>query len=288
MKTTARVSTFFIVCLLLFSPILVEAGPGQGLAVAPDGTVYFSGISNVYKIDPQGNTTVFVNKNTMELHLDGKYLYGRYHDWPNNRYWRADLNGHVIDVSPEVAAWFFGGVDDAGYVYTLHADRERNWIEKTGLDGEAVVLAGGAKGYADGRGKKARFGGFGTAAWGPDECLYVAGGGMVRRVTPEGMVTTYAGPEQGFEGGRYSMLMAIDFDPQGNLYISDPVQKKIFKMTPEGEVVLLMSSGDWRPTGLTVANGAVYVLEYGSRNAPRVRKIAADGSVTTIGNADGA
>jgi hypothetical protein len=57
-------------------------------------------------------------------------------------------------------------------------------------------------------------------------------------------------------------------------------------MTPEGEVVLLMSSGDWRPTGLTVVDGAVYVLEHGSRNAPRVRKIASDGSITTVGSAD--
>jgi hypothetical protein len=62
------------------------------------------------------------------------------------------------------------------------------------------------------------------------------------------------------------------------------------RITPTGSVeTILKVARPWSPTGVAVHDGAVYVLEYTHANEgpakgwwPRVRKIARDGTVTTL------
>lgn len=125
-----------------------------------------------------------------------------------------------------------------------------------------------------------------------------AGGRMIRKVTPEGVVTTYAGKYgvSGIEDGplsevAFTALRGFAFDPTGTLYLSD--RHKIRKITPDGEVVHVAGSyigesgyvnatgGAARftdPGGLAVdSSGNLFVIH---RN--NIRKITRFGVVTTF------
>lgn len=179
------------------------------------------------------------------------------------------------------------------------------------------TLAGspGETGTADGVGAAARFGGenFGIAI-DPSGVLYVADSGnhVIRRVTRDGAVTTFAG-KPGAMGGvdgkgpaaRFAKPAGIAIDAGGNLYVADNLGNTIRKITPDGTVTTLAGTygavgwADGRgpearfysPAGVAVdAAGNVYVGAFGER---AIRKIAPDGTVTTLagstvtGTADG-
>ena len=74
-------------------------------------------------------------------------------------------------------------------------------IRRVTPDGDVQLLAGGRRGFADGRGAAAAFDTPSHLAVGPDGALYVAdtGNHAIRRVTPDGEVSTIAG--DGTPGG---------------------------------------------------------------------------------------
>jgi sugar lactone lactonase YvrE len=179
------------------------------------------------------------------------------------------------------------------------------------------TLAGvpGEVGAVDGTGAAARFGeeAFGIAI-DPSGVLYLADSGnrVIRRVTRDGAVTTFAG-RPGAMGGvdgkgpeaRFSKPAGIAIDAAGNLYVADNLGNTIRKITPDGTVTTLagtygaVGSADGTgpearfnsPAGVAVDSaGNVYVGAFGER---AIRKIAPDGTVSTLagslvtGTADG-
>lgn len=89
----------------------------------------------------------------------------------------------------------------------LAVDREGNLYFRTGNDfedgrdvrilrvsgeGQATTLAGDHSGHADGPGRAARFKAPFAAAWGPDGALVLTDDDAIRKVTPEGIVSTLA------------------------------------------------------------------------------------------------
>jgi sugar lactone lactonase YvrE len=198
--------------------------------------------------------------------------------------------------------------DWTAYVADFGNDR----IRKVGSDGRVSTLAGGPQGFADGNGAEARFNGPNAVALGPDGALYVAdaGNARIRRVTPEGAVTTIAG--DGVRGvvdgpgprARFVYPTGLAFDPEGNLYVVDRWAHTVRKVDPEGEVTTL--AGRTTP-GFTDGPGpvarfnnplsAAWDPEWGlvvtdSGNSA-VRRVAPEGTVTTLvggpfpGGADG-
>jgi sugar lactone lactonase YvrE len=123
----------------------------------------------------------------------------------------------------------------------------------------------------------------------------------IRKITPEGVVTTHAGA--GFALGptvdgpasaaTFRQPEGIAVDASGTVYVADTWDNKIRKITPDGMVSTLAGSdgiGDRdglgiqalfnRPIGIAVdGSGAVYVAD--SKNH-KIRKISADGYVTTF------
>lgn len=89
---------------------------------------------------------------------------------------------------------------------------------------------------------------------------------------------------------------AIALDKAGNLYTTDNLQNKIFKVTPDGTATVFAGTGEpgysdgpassaafQAPSGIAVdSHGNVYVSDLGNH---RIRKISVDGNVTTIGTA---
>jgi sugar lactone lactonase YvrE len=158
-------------------------------------------------------------------------------------------------------------------------------------------------GSYDGQGAAAQFQTPKGLAHGPDGSIYVADSKnhTIRKVTPDGMVTTVAG-KPGIPGSadgvgadaRFQTPMAVAADAHGNLYVSDLENYTIRVITPAGAVSTLAGSagvsGNTDGVGpaarfggvfaLAVdATGNVYAADF-ANNA--VRKIAIDGTVTTI------
>jgi hypothetical protein len=82
----------------------------------------------------------------------------------------------------------------------------------------------------------------------------------------------------------------IAADPAGNIYLAATSCHLVIKIHTDGrQETLLRSSRPWSPTGLTFAQGTVYVLEYTHANGPRsegwrlrVRRLGANGKWQTL------
>jgi sugar lactone lactonase YvrE len=172
----------------------------------------------------------------------------------------------------------------------------------TGWRASVSILAGsGTPGFADGAARASRFSDpFGVAV-GADGSKYVADAGesnRIRKVTPDGTVTTLAGGREGFADGAgaaasFNTPSALALDPAGNLYVADTGNNRVRKVTLDGTVTTLAGDGDRgfvdgpvaqsrfdAPVGVAVdKDGAVYVADTYN---DRIRVITKEGSVKTL------
>jgi sugar lactone lactonase YvrE len=174
-----------------------------------------------------------------------------------------------------------------------------------------ATLAGKASspGAADGTGADARFSQqFGTGAIDAAGVLYLvdAGNHAIRKVTPDGVVTTYAGKlgEAGSVDGdrssaRFNDPVAVALGPGGELYVADDEDQTIRKIAPDGTVTTLAGKAGEAgrvngvgeaarfdgPWSIAVdAAGTVYV---GEQDGHTIRTITPGGSVTTLAGEPG-
>ena len=179
-------------------------------------------------------------------------------------------------------------VDAAGNVYI--ADVHNRVIRR--IDSRAIVttLAGGPGmiGFVDGSGAQARFGQPEGIATDADGNVYVAdaGNNAIRKVTPDGMVSTLA--------SNVSSPLGIAVDAGGNLYVTAAGDSTVRKITSQGEVSLVagLSGSDGssdgygsaarfhEPFGVALDTaGNIYVTDSFNHT---IRVIEANGMVTTL------
>jgi hypothetical protein len=139
-------------------------------------------------------------------------------------------------------------VDSAGIVYV--ADYDNETIRKVTPDGVVRTLAGqaGSWGSADGTGSAAQFNQPRGVAVDSTGNVYVADydNDTVRKVTPDGVVTTLAG-QAGSSGSADGTGNAAQFheptgvavDSAANVYVADWANNTIRKVTPAGVVTTL-------------------------------------------------
>jgi hypothetical protein len=195
-------------------------------------------------------------------------------------------------------------VDQAGNIYVMDAGNFT--IRKVTPGGVVTTLAGqaGMSGATDGVGNAARFGNCYGVAVDSVGNVYVADrdAQTIRKVTPDGLVTTVAGepndPTLSADGtgraARFNSPYAIAVDNTGNAYIADTENHTIRKMTTNAVVTTLAglagASGtndgfgsDARfnePYGLAVDNiGNVFVADTSNNT---IRQLTPDGNVTTL------
>ena len=145
----------------------------------------------------------------------------------------------------------------------------------------------------------------GGLARGSDGSLYISdnNNSRIRRIGPDGVMSTYAGNGQyggSGDGGQATQAMlagprGIALAPDGSLYITDPGNYKVRKVSPDGVITTFAGNGQsgdsgdggpatqarlMSPSALAVGpDGSLYIVDAG---ASRVRRVAPDGIITTV------
>jgi ABC-type branched-subunit amino acid transport system substrate-binding protein/sugar lactone lactonase YvrE len=170
------------------------------------------------------------------------------------------------------------------------------------------TLAGdGHRGYRDGPGPQARFAGpIGGMAIDRQGNLYLPDpfANRIRRITPDGMVSTLAGTgSPGYVDGpiataQFSGPTGLAVDAAGNVYVADGGNQRIRIIQTDGTVTTMAGTGGpgYRdgPAGEAQFNapfdvavsstGVLYVADAGN---DRIRAISPDGMVTTLAGSGG-
>ncbi|MES2389602.1 MAG: T9SS type A sorting domain-containing protein, partial [Bacteroidota bacterium] len=186
-------------------------------------------------------------------------------------------------------------------------------IRKISATGQVSTFAGsGSYGSANGVGTSASFYNPGKLATDAAGNVYVADieNYKIRKITPTGSVTTFAGSTQGTLNGtgtaaKFSYIVGLAFDNSGDLFVCEPGNRTIRKISPTGVVSSFLGSntlpgGSVDGTGADVRFSNLNAICYDKKNSvfyvidqTAVRKITAAGVVTTIagsqtaGNIDG-
>jgi sugar lactone lactonase YvrE len=181
-------------------------------------------------------------------------------------------------------------VDTVGNVYVADANNHR--IRKITPGGTVSTLAGsGSPGDANGIGTAAEFRNPSGVAVDGAGNVYVAdkGNHRIRKITPGGTVSTFAGSSAGYLEGTGTAAQFIEpigvaVDTAGNVYVADYQNKRIRKITPGGVVSTLAGDGSTAqfnmPSGVAVdGEGTVYVTDSGNQ---RIRQITSGGVVSTL------
>lgn len=299
-----------------------------GLAVAASGDIFISDASvpAIRKLSA-GSVSTVAGSRTEYLHVDGDRDTARF-SWALDAV--ADSQGNVFiadswrirKITPAGEVTTFAGPeipdgaggmgwfdkitalaidgDDTLYACDTRGGSNGGRVYKITPDAVVTTLAGSSSGggLMDGIGQAALF--FNPEGLTLDASgnVYVADRHAIRRVTPEGVVTTLAGSTTAgsFDGigsaARFDTLMGIDSDASGNLYVADLGNATIRRVTPAGEVTTFAGAVGQRdhvdgtgsaarfsqPVEVEVDDsGNVWLLDYGL-----LRRITPAGAVTTI------
>ena len=195
------------------------------------------------------------------------------------------------------------GPDDAVYI----SDSRQRVIRRVGTDGVIETIAGtGEKGFSGdgGPATAALLSEPGSMAFGPDGSLFFRDSTRIRKVKPDGVISTVAGngefdfPTLGVRAleTTVSGVSRITVDSQGNLYLLLASRRQVLRVDSDGILTLFAGigrvgarpaiSGDGgpavdaslgTPVDLAVdSTGAVYILE---TSRDRIRKIELDGTI---------
>ncbi|MEP5365674.1 MAG: T9SS type A sorting domain-containing protein [Reichenbachiella sp.] len=191
--------------------------------------------------------------------------------------------------------------DADGHGLTYTAPTVPSWLSFNAA-GVSTLAGSTTSGMADGTGTDAQFNQPAGIARGNSGNIYVAEwtNHTIRKVTPEGVVTTLAGSHgtAGFADGtgtaaRFNTPAGIAVDASENVYVTEFSGHRIRKITSEGVVTTIAGNGTGGfaddtgtaaqfngPIGITIdESGNLYVGDF---NNHRIRKITAEGVVTTL------
>jgi len=256
-----------------------------GIAMDASGNLFIADRDNarIRKVTPDGNITTVAGSGSTGFSGDGGPATSARLDFPlgvavdaAGNIFIADRNNHrVRKVSPEGIISTFAGSASAGFA----GDGGSATAARLSLPESVAVDSAGDVFIAD------------------------TGNSRIRKVTPDGVISTAAGTgTYGFNGdnglaisAQVSYVSGVAVDAAGNIFIADRDNNRIRKVTPAGVISTVAGSsaggfgGDGgaatsaklaAPFGVTVdAAGNLFIAD---RDNGRVRKVNPDGFITTL------
>jgi len=245
------------------------SGP-HGLAVGPDGSLYIGESGRVRRVSPNGIITTIAGTGTGGFGGDG---------------------GPAIAATLSMAFDLAVGPDGSIYM----ADTYNHRIRRISPDGMMSTVAGNGQDGGSGDGGPATSAALSqpvSVAVAPDGTLYIAEwtGGRVRKVSPDGVITTLVG------GGAISKVYGVDVGPDGSVYIADLVGARVRRVAPDGVITTVAGTdglpgygGDGGaataallsgPHSVAVApNGDLYIADLYNN---RIRRVSTAGVISTV------
>lgn len=252
-----------------------------GAVADKSGNIYIADGLNraIRKITPDGTVTVIAGNGTTG-HIDGLGTLARFDcpsgitiDAAGNLYISDAVGSLIRKITPDGNVSTIAGgilnssangtgsmvgfnipkdltITSTGYIYV--ADTYNHLIRQITPDGVVSTFAGnGSPALVDGTATKASFN-YPTAITVDSKGnLYVAdaGNNAIRKITPDGMVSTLAGSAaEGSSDGTganayFKYPQGITIDAKNNLYVSDGQNNRIRKITLKGVVTTIAGSG---------------------------------------------
>jgi sugar lactone lactonase YvrE len=195
----------------------------------------------------------------------------------------------LVDGPVETAQFFHPrglAIDNStGILYVADTGNDR--IRKITPEGIVSTFAGsGSLNFSDGVGTAASFSSPSDLAIDSQRNLYVADilNHRIRKITSEGVVTTYAGTGNGgFVDGpaataRFYNPAGVAVDSSDNVYVADSDNNRIRKITPDGIVSTIADSGLSSPGRLAIDNLGNFYVSGGNR----IHKVTPGGIVSIL------
>jgi streptogramin lyase len=303
-----------------------------GIAVGPDGSLYIADTNNerVRRVGPDGVISTVAGNGTRGYGGDGGPATQAQLDTPEHvvvgpdgSLYIGDLgNNRIRRVGPDGVITTVVGTGRSGYggdggpatqaqlggapVYlavgpdgSLYLDDSGNYaIRRVAADGIITTVVGNGKfggGGDGGPAQQAQLAYPTGIAFGPDGSLYIIDGSRVRRVGPDGIITTVAGSNNsGYGGDGGPALKATLNQPDGlvvgadgSLYIADTNNERVRRVGPDGVITTVAGTGTRgfggdggpatqaqldTPSAVAVAaDGGLYIAD---TNNNRVRRVA--------------
>jgi RHS repeat-associated protein len=217
-----------------------QIGYTTGLAVGPDGSLYIACQNNqtVRRVGPDGIITTVAGK-----------LGSQGYSGDGGPATDAQLcNPTGMAVGPDGSFYF---AESPQWNFGYH-------VRRVGPDGIISTVAGNGQCCYSGDGGPATNARI-SAGWvavGPDGSLYIAAGYRIRRVGPDGIITTVAGNGQnGYAGDGGPATNArisagwVAVGPDGSLYIGDSDNRRVRRVGPDGIITTVAGNGVYGYSG---------------------------------------
>lgn len=272
----SRKSSLRLLAGLLLAALSAAAHPGIGIVMDRNGNVFYTDLTQVWKIAPGGAKSIAVRGvHTHELYLDpagnlyGEHLWyeGEATDRWRHYLWRLAADGTYQKLTPDLEGFRRNHSfvrDAAGNMYWFEPGPPGAFIRRA-RDG-AVTRLGENGAYRDVRWISAT----------PAGEIYFTDAGDLRRLGADGGVTTLATKVR--ENPAH-WLGGVWLDSQNRVYVAVWGGRKVVRYDPAASrvEVVARSAAPWGPSGGLVApNGDLWLLETAEDNSVRVRRISSD------------
>jgi uncharacterized protein (TIGR03437 family) len=265
-----------------------------GMSIDADGNIYFRSGSSLFKLDRTSTLNRIAGNGRPGYSGDGG----------------PAINAQLLSINPQFSPTGIA-VDAVGNIYSGDGGlpgpggSASGRIRRIAPNGIITTVAGVGSGSFSGDGGPAVAAGFTPSGVAVDAAgnLFIAdiGAGRIRKVTPDGIITTIAGNgtccDPGDGGPATSAAIpypsAITLDSNGNLFVASMLNiQRVRKISPDGIITTVAGGGSdpiangvpansaslSRPLGLATDNvGNLYIADLS-----RVRKVAPDGTITTV------
>ena len=200
---------------------LVTVAAGNGIRGFADGRADAAMFGESYGIVTDNDENIYVS------------------DWENRRIRKISVTGQVTTIAGPM---HFGpggiAIDTHGNLYVV--DQGSFQIRKITPAGDVSIFAGnGTPGDMDGNPGEAQFGFDMRDIVADDQGnLYLSDADRIRKITPQGIVSTIAGSGFGYRDGdgiaaKFNSPNGLGIDAHGNLYVADENNNRIRKINFE-------------------------------------------------------